>query len=73
MNNKYGIISITAGAVAIFSFTFLAGIISMVTAYFGLRAVADGSTSIESRKSLYFCMIGLILTILAFLLHSYIF
>jgi len=73
LNNKYGIISIVAGAVSLFLFTFIAGIISIVTAYLGFRAVSDGSTSIESRKNLYFCIIGLALTILAFLLHSYIF
>lgn len=73
MTKRYGLISVIAGAISIFMFTFIAGIASMVTAFLGFRAVSDDSESGESRKNLYFCMIGLILTIIAFWLHSYVF
>lgn len=45
----------------------------MITAYLGLHSVPDDSTSEKTHKNLYFCMIGLTLTIIAFLLHSYVF
>lgn len=73
LTKRYGLISIVAGTISLFIFTFLAGIVSMVTAFLGLRATPNDSTSEESRKTLYFCMIGLILTIIGFLLHSYVF
>jgi len=70
---KYGLTSVIAGAISIFMFTFLAGIASMVTAYLGMRSIPEDSDSEVSRKNLYFCMGGLILTIIAFWLHSYVF
>jgi len=73
MTKRYGILSAVAGAISIFAFTFLAGIVSMVTAYLGLRSVPDDNASEESRKNIYYCIVGLILTIIAFLLHSYVF
>lgn len=73
LTKKYGLISVIAGAVSIFMFTFLAGIASMVTAFLGFRTISDDSESEDSRKNLYFCMIGLTLTIIAFWLHSYVF
>lgn len=73
MTKRYGILSTVAGAISIFAFTFLAGIVSMITAYLGLRSVPDDSASEETRKNLYFCITGLTLTIIAFLLHSYVF
>ncbi|MEI3610461.1 hypothetical protein [Pseudogracilibacillus sp. SO10305] len=73
MTKRYGLISVIAGAISIFMFTFVAGIASIVTAFLGFRAISDDSETGESRKSLYFCMIGLALTIIGFLLHSYVF
>jgi hypothetical protein len=73
MTKRYGMLSVVVGAISIFAFTFLAGIVSMVTAYLGLRSVPNDSASEETRKNLYFCIVGLTLTIIAFLLHSYVF
>lgn len=73
MHGKYGLISAIAGAISLFMFTFIAGIISLITAFLGIRAVSDGNDSIKSRKNIYFCILGLILTSLAFLIYSYIF
>ena len=72
LTKKYGLISIITGAISIFMFTFLAGIASMVTAFLGFRAISGDDESEDSRKNLYFCIIGLALTIVAFWLHSYV-
>ena len=73
MAKKYGLISVVAGVISVFMLTFLAGIVSMVTAYFGMKAIPEEGASVEERKELYFCMAGLALTIIGFLLHSYVF
>lgn len=73
MTKRYGLISIIAGAIPIFMFTFVAGIASMVTAFLGFLVISGDDESEDSRKNLYFCMIGLVLTIIAFWLHSYVF
>lgn len=73
LTKKYGLISIITGAISIFMFTFIVGIASMVTAFLGLRAISGNDESEVSRKILYFCMMGLVLTIIAFWLHSYVF
>jgi len=73
LTKKYGLISIITGAISIFMFTFLAGIASMVTAFLEFRTNSGDDESEDSSKNLYFCIIGLALTIVAFWLHSYVF
>lgn len=73
MTKRYGLISVITGGLAIFAFTFIAGIASMVTAYLGMKASPEEGESEVDRKNIYFCMLGLVLTIFAFWLHSYVF